>query len=200
LIANGLFRVQWRIKSTSSRLVYGVTLAKGVHMRIRPLLVGAILILVSTSIVSAGPITGQPSTPQASTDPSTGASSPAGGATETSFTAGSLFDPTAGPLLRTAGVHYLELGTRTKLRHVGGVAGDSGGGGGGGYSSAGSGGGSSGGGAISIGNLTPELPLGSSVPALSFTPKQIPEPGALMLVLPGVALALRWRAQARRTR
>jgi hypothetical protein len=115
-----------------------------------------------------------------------------------------LFDANGATLLQTSGVHYLELGTHSKLSQLGGSSGI--GGGSGSYTAPGGGGGSSilgapapaSGDSVVIGNLAPEVPLGAIDPLLSFTPVSIPEPAALLLLAPGFALALRLRARARR--
>jgi hypothetical protein len=160
----------------------------------------ATLVVALGSPAFAGPITGADTPPAA--PPAQGASQAAqgGAATDTSFSAGALFDPVGNPLLRTSGPIYLELGARGKLRG-GGIAGDYGGGGGGYSSSGGPGapGAPGGGGPPAIGNVNPELPLGGGGDPLGgIGPVAIPEPAALLLLAPGIALALRRRARARR--
>jgi hypothetical protein len=151
---------------------------------------------INVQMVMAGPITGQGATAQ----PTEQTNAPQGGsATETSFSAGSLFDHSGSPLLLTSGLHYLELGTRNKLRHVdgGGFSDYSGG-----YSSAAGGAGSAGmtggPGGLPVGNLAPELPLGSTAPLDLIMPVSIPEPTALMLLAPALFLFARQRSRARR--
>ena len=143
----------------------------------------------------AGPITGQPS--DVPSNPDAASSAPSGGAMDTAFSAGSLFDPVGTPLLRTYGPYYVQPGARNKLRYTDpGFAGDYGSG----Y--AGTGGPGAGGlgpGGGPIGNLNPELPIGTGGgdPLAGVGPVAIPEPATLLLLAPAAAIALRRRARAR---
>jgi hypothetical protein len=146
-----------------------------------------LVILLSALPAFAGPITGAPT----SADPAASASEPAaGGAMDTSFSSGSLFDPVGAPLLRTSAPIYLMPGHRDKLRGGGsGFGGDYGGG----YSSGGPAMGVTGG-ATTVANLTFEVPLGSDPSALPFSPlAPIPEPATLALLATAAAFAVRRR-------
>jgi hypothetical protein len=169
----------------------GVKLASVMVMTIRLAVLVALVSLGGSSVVVAGPITGQEQPPTAA--PADQASAPSqGSALDTSFTAASLFDPVGTPLLRTAGLHYLQLGVRNKLRHIGGGVDQ----GSSGYSYFAGGGAPGGGGDGVIGNLMPEIQLGNGDPLSALNPAYIPEPAALLLIAPGIALALRRRARS----
>ena len=164
-------------------------------MAIRSALLAGVFIIASTTVALAGPITGQPPASEQAA-PSTATSAPNDNPTATSFTAGSLFDATGATLLQTAGIHYLELGTHAKLSQLGAGFGSYG------YYSGNSGSGTTDAGALApplgaIGNLTPEVPLGSTDPLLSFTPVAIPEPGVVLLLVPAAAFAARQRLRRR---
>jgi hypothetical protein len=161
---------------------------------------GLVIGVLGTSSVYAGPITGLPPEAAASSAAPAPADAPSSAsATDTSFAAGALFDPVGAPLLRTSGPLYLQLGVRNKLRHAGdpGFSGDSGGGG---YAG-GAGGAAGPGGGPAIGNVNPQLPVGSNGEPIGSgvgPVASIPEPATLLLLGPAVAIALRRRARARR--
>lgn len=164
-------------------------------MMVRQLLMSFLVGALYVTVATAGPITGQPA---GQPSDQAAASQAAAGPTETSFSAGSLFDHSGTTILLSSGLHHLELGTRNKLRHVdgGGFSDYSGG-----YasSSAANSGipGMPGLGVDSspLGNLTPEFPLGSTAPLSLITPASIPEPTALMLLAPALLVLARRRAR-----